>query len=200
MEVHLSDAEDAKLQSTNEEYRNLVREYREGIMFFTIMEKEVWNKGSADTTGQRAYYEAHKNKYSAGDRVWARMYSSSDKAFMKEVLEKTTRGDTLSAAEAKKFKSVTSFRAYGKGENKIVDMVPWAIGIHEAEADGMYYLVEIERLLPPGIKSLQEAKASVISDYQEEIEKKWVEGLRKKHKVTVNKKAVKAVVKELETK
>jgi peptidyl-prolyl cis-trans isomerase SurA len=197
-EVHLGDAEDAKLQSTNTEYRNLVREYKEGIMFFTMMEKEVWNKGSADTVGQRKYYEAHRKNYSAGDRVSARIYSSPDKGFMKEVLEKTRKGDTLSAAEAKKFKSVTTFRAYGKGENKIVDMIPWTIGIHEAEADGMYYLVEIERLLPPGTKSLQEAKASVISDYQEEIEKKWLESLRAKHKVTINKKAVKAVVQQLE--
>jgi len=49
----VGDAEDAKLQATNLDYRNLVREYREGIMFFSIMEKEVWNKGSADTVGQR---------------------------------------------------------------------------------------------------------------------------------------------------
>ncbi|MEJ0030646.1 MAG: hypothetical protein WDO15_09875 [Bacteroidota bacterium] len=66
-------------------------------------------------------------------------------------------------------------------------MTPWTIGIHEVEADGMYYHVEVERLIPPGIKSFQEAKASVISDYQEEIEKKWLETLRKKHKVKVNK-------------
>ncbi len=198
VEIHLSNAEDSKLQSTNAEYRNLVREYKEGIMFFTIMEKEVWNKGSADTTGQRAYYEAHKNKYEAGDRISARLYSSADKAFMKTILEKTKNGDTLTAADVKKFKSVTTFRAYGKGENKIVDMTPWTIGIHEVEADGMYYLVEIERLIPPGIKSFQEAKASVISDYQEEIEKKWLESLRSKHKVKVNKKSVKAVVQELE--
>jgi peptidyl-prolyl cis-trans isomerase SurA len=198
MEVYLSDAEDAKLQANNAEYRNLVREYKEGIMFFTIMEKEVWNKGSADTVGQRAYYEAHKNKFEAGDRVSARMYSSADKDFMNQVLAKTRNGDTLSAADTKKFKSVTAFRAYGKGENRIVDMIPWTIGLHEAEADGMYYLVEIERLIPPGIRSFQEAKASVISDYQEELEKKWLDGLRAKHKVTINKKAVKAVVKELE--
>ncbi|HEX8060860.1 MAG TPA: hypothetical protein VF473_07985, partial [Cyclobacteriaceae bacterium] len=123
---------------------------------------------------------------------------STDKDFMKNVLERTKKRDTLTAADVKKFKSVTAFRSYSKGENKIVDMIPWTVGIHEAEADGMYYLVEIERLLPPGIKSFQEAKASVISDYQEEIEKKWLESLRTKHKVTINKKAVKAVIQQLE--
>ncbi|HEX8059359.1 MAG TPA: peptidylprolyl isomerase, partial [Cyclobacteriaceae bacterium] len=117
-EVQLGDAEDAKLQVTNSDYRNLVREYKEGIMFFTIMEKEVWNKGSVDTVGQRVYYEAHKNKYEAGDRVSARLYSSTDKDFMKNVLERTKKRDTLTAADVKKFKSVTAFRSYSKGENK----------------------------------------------------------------------------------
>lgn len=196
-DTKLSDAEDAKLQIGNEDYRNLVREYREGIMFFSIMEKEVWNKGSADTVGQRTFYEAHKDTYQAGDRASARIYSTSDKEFLKLVREKASKGDTISAAEMKKFKSVTGFRAFGKGENKIVDMVPWTVGVHEAEADGMYYLVEIERLLPPGLKSFQEARANVISEYQEEIEKKWIEALRKKHKVKVNKKAVKEVVAQL---
>lgn len=196
-ETRLGEAEHLKLQDTNEEYRNLVREYREGIMFFSIMEKEVWNKGSADTIGQHAYYEAHKAKYQAGDRAYARIYSTPDKAFLKEVRTKAAKGDSLSAVDMKKFKSVTGFRAFGKGDNKIVDMVQWTIGLHEAEADGMYYLVEIERLIPPGLKSFQEARATVISEYQEEIEKKWLAALRAKHKVKVNKKAVKAVIAQL---
>lgn len=199
-DIKVGEAEDAKLQVENSEYRNLVREYREGIMFFSIMEKEVWNKGSADTVGQRAYYEAHKDKYQGGDRVYARIYSSSDKAFMQDVKAKASRGDSITQADAKKFKSVTGFRAFEKGDNKVVDMVSWAAGIHEAEADGMYYLVEIERLIQPGTKSFQEARASVISDYQEEIEKTWVAGLRKKYPVKVNKKTVKSVIKQLEKK
>ncbi|MEJ0030647.1 MAG: hypothetical protein WDO15_09880 [Bacteroidota bacterium] len=97
-EIHLGEAEDVKLQSTNPEYRNLVKEVQRRNYVLHHLEKEVWNKGSADTAVQRAYYEAHKNKYEAGDRVYARMYSSSDKAFMKQVLEKTKNGDTLSAA------------------------------------------------------------------------------------------------------
>jgi peptidyl-prolyl cis-trans isomerase SurA len=200
LDKQMSEEEDRELQNTNEDYRNLVREYREGIMFFSIMEKEVWNAGSADTLGQRKYYESHKDKYQAGDRVYARIYSTSDKMFLQQVKEKASRGDTLSVPDLKKFKSVTSFRAFGKGENKIVDMVTWAVGLHEAEADGMYYLVEIERLVPPGQKTFQEARASAISDYQEEIEKKWLADLRKKHPVKMNKKAVKAVIQQLEKK
>ncbi|HMJ69628.1 MAG TPA: peptidylprolyl isomerase [Cyclobacteriaceae bacterium] len=197
-DIKIGEAEDAKLQIENPEYRNLVREYREGIMFFSIMEKEVWNQGSADTVGQRAYYESHKDKYMGGDRVYARIYSSSDKQFVQQVKEGAGKGDSLTQADMKKFKSVTNFRAFGKGDNKVVDKVSWAAGIHEAEADGMYYLVEIERLIPPGTKSFQEARAGVISDFQEELEQKWVAGLRKKYPVKVNKRTVKTVIQQLE--
>jgi peptidyl-prolyl cis-trans isomerase SurA len=55
-------------------------------------------------------------------------------------------------------------------------------------------------LIPPGQKSFQEARASVVSEYQDEIEKKWLESLRAKHKVKVNKKNVKAVVQQLSKK
>ena len=139
-------------------------------------------------------------RYTAGDRVYAKIYSTAEKDFLREIKEKAAKGDSLSGPDMKRFKSVTNHRAFGKGENKIVDMVPWAAGLHEAEADGMYYLVEIERLIPPGLKSLQEARASVISDYQEEIEKKWVADLRKKYPVKVNKKTVKTVIQQLEQK
>ncbi len=197
VERHLNEAEDASLQATNSEYRNLVREYKEGIMFFSIMEQEVWNKGSADTTGQRAYYEHHKDKYQAGERLKARFYATPDKAFFDEVKAKIARGDSITASEVKKFKTVTPFRAFAKGDSKVLDSVPWVSGVHETDADGIHYLVEVESLLPPGQKSFQEARASVISDYQEEIEKAWVASLQKKHTVKQNKKAIKQTVQEL---
>lgn len=39
--------------------------------------------------------------------------------------------------------------------------------------------------------------AQVISDYQDELEKQWVAGLRQKYPVKINKKGKKAVVAEL---
>ena len=41
------------------------------------MEKEVWNKASEDSIGQRRYYESHIADYQAGERVKAVLYSSN---------------------------------------------------------------------------------------------------------------------------
>ena len=119
---------------------------------------------------------------------------------MKQLKEKVGRKDTLKPADLRKLKIVTGFRGFERGENKAVDLVTWSAGLHEAQSEGMYYLVEVERLVPAGVKTFAEARASVISDYQEEMEKAWTAALRKKYRVKMNKAAVKAAIAQLEKK
>jgi peptidyl-prolyl cis-trans isomerase SurA len=196
-EEKIGELEDKKLLAGNPEYRNLLNEYKEGILFFNIMEKNVWNKASEDTLGQRKFYELNKSKYAAGDRVEARIFSTADKSFLELMKSKIAKGDTLTKDDIKKFKSVQNFRAFEKGESKAVDKVSWSVGLHEAEDNGIYYLVEIDRLILPGIKTLSEARASVISDFQDKLEKDWIGELKKKYPVEVNKKNRKSVFNEL---
>ena len=47
----IDNIQEKKLSAENEEFRNLVTEYHEGILLFSIMEKEVWNRASQDTAG-----------------------------------------------------------------------------------------------------------------------------------------------------
>ncbi len=199
-EEKLNAREEEILIANHPEFRNILNEYYEGILLFSIMEKEVWNKASEDSVQQHNYYNLHLNKYSAGDRLEARIFSTADKSFLEEVKQKISRGDTLTKADAKKFKSIQNTRAYEKGENKIVDKISWSIGTHEAEADGIYYLVEVSRLVPPGTKTFSEARAQVISDYQDYLEKNWVAELKKKYPVKVNSKGKKMVLAELKKK
>lgn len=200
VEEKILEAEESKLLKTQPDFRNLLTEYREGILFFEVMEKEVWNKASADTIGQRAFYEKNKARYPGGDRVQARIFSATNKSVIEAMKASLQAGDTLTQEQLKKFKSVQNLRSYEKGESKIVDKVPASVGVHETEADGLFYLVEIKQLIPPGIKSFEEARASVISDYQDSVEKNWITALRKKYPVKINKKARKFVLAELKAK
>jgi peptidyl-prolyl cis-trans isomerase SurA len=82
----------------------------------------------------------------------------------------------------------------------VIDKIPRSIGIHESEADGIYYLVEVSSLIPPGRKSFSEARAEVISDYQDYLEKNWIADLKVKYPVIVNPKGKKFVLAELKKK
>jgi peptidyl-prolyl cis-trans isomerase SurA len=64
--------------------------------------------------------------------------------------------------------------------------IEWAPGLHEVENGGMYYLVHVEEMVPPGGLTFEEARPAVISDYQEHLEKVWLEKLRKKYPVKIN--------------
>jgi peptidyl-prolyl cis-trans isomerase SurA len=190
-------AEEEKLKRENPDFKNLLTEYYEGILLFEIMEHEVWNKASIDSTGQLNYYERNKDKYNAGDRVEARIFTAQDKSLIDEIKTKISKGDTLKDADLRKFKSIQNFRAYEKKDSKIVDKISWSTGLHETEADGLFYIVEIKRLIPPGLKTFEEARSQVISDYQDYLEKNWVADLRKKYPVKINKKGKKFVLAEL---
>jgi len=196
-EERINGAEEEKIIKENPDFKYLLAEYREGILLFEIMEKEVWNKASEDSVGQRKYYNEHINKYEAGNRIEARIFSTTDKSFLDEVKKKVTHGDTLKEADMKKFKSAQNFRNYEKGESKAIDKVNWVPGLQEAEIDGTYYLVEVKKLVAPGPKTLEEARAKVISDYQDSLEKNWVASLKNKYRVVLNNKGKKTVVEEL---
>ncbi len=190
-------AEEEKIKINNPDFQYLLTEYKEGILLFDIMEKEVWNKASEDSVDQRKFYQDHLAKYTAGDRVEARIFSTTDKTFLQEVKRKVTKGDTLTAADMKKFKSVQNFRNYEKGESKVIDKVNWVPGLQETDIEGTFFLVEIKQLVLPGTKSFAEARAHVISDYQDFLEKNWVASLRNKYPVKINTKARKSVMNEL---
>jgi peptidyl-prolyl cis-trans isomerase SurA len=196
-EEKINEAEEEKIIKENPDFKYLLAEYREGILLFEIMEKEVWNKASNDSVGQRKFYKEHSNEYKAGNRIEARIFSTTDKLFLEEVKKKVANGDTLKEADMKKFKSAQNFRNYEKGESKVIDKINWVPGLHETEIDGIYYLIEVKRLIAPGIKTLEEAKAKVISDYQDSLEKNWVASLKNKYRVSLNDKGKKIVVTEL---
>jgi peptidyl-prolyl cis-trans isomerase SurA len=190
-------AEEEKLLREHPEYKNLLNEYREGILLFDIMEQEVWNKASTDTLGQRKFYEANKAKYQAGERLEARIFSAADKSIIQEVMAKVSAGDSLTSADLKKFKSIQPFRLYEKKDSKVIDRINWTSGLQETEVDGQFYMVEVKRLVAPGEKGFEEARSNVISDYQDQLENQWIIELKKKFPVKVNNKGKKFVFAEL---
>lgn len=197
-EGFLDELEDKKLMDENPEFRFVMREYYEGILLFEIMESEVWNRASVDSVGQRKYYEENREKYNAGNRVDARIFSVKDSLEFIELNRRATGADSHSLKDMKNVR-VINFRRYQKGESSTIDQIPWLVGTHKTENEGMYYLVEIRSLVPPGIRDFDEVRANIISDYQDFLEKEWVIALRSKYGIKSYNKGKKAVLKSLIT-
>lgn len=199
--------EEEHLEDKYIDYKMLVKEYKEGILLFELMENEVWNRAVQDTTGLKQYYEENLNKYMWGQRVRAFIYNSDNETVLAEIEQLINSGDSIYLSKKdleKKYNSKTALTLqveeglYEKGDHPVIDKVKWEEGIQRVSWNGRHNLVLIREVLSASAKKLNEIRGMVISDYQNQLEKQWVEQLKKKYAVKVNKSGLNYVYDQLE--
>ena len=202
VEKSVFDFEDAQLENKHEDFRNIVREYYEGILLFEVTDKEVWSKAMKDSVGQRNYYEAHLGKYQWNDRVNATIFYCKDKSVAKKIKKGLNKDNSNLQELYKEMNSENSMNfsfiedTYEKGSEEVLDMVKWKKGYRKVESyKDRYVLIKVNKVMPAGPKKLKEIKGMVIADYQAQLEKKWLEMLNNKFQVEINKEAVNNLVK-----
>lgn len=85
-EKSLMDYEESRLADKYEDYRMLYKEYRDGILLFSLMDEKVWTKAVNDTSGLRAFYNANKANYQWKKRNDAVVLNAADEATLKKAI------------------------------------------------------------------------------------------------------------------
>lgn len=192
--------EESKLAGKYPAYKALTTEYHDGILLYEIMSDKVWNKAMKDTTGLKAFYEKNKENYKWGNRISGDIYECNSKEVAEDVI-KLTKIDTLNSSKiVRKINETSELNVRsrnGKFETEKVSYLngrTFKNGINDIfEADGKFYVVKVEELLEPSLKEFNEAKGSITSDYQTQLEKDWLKELKGKHPITINKEALYSV-------
>lgn len=197
--------EESQLEEKYPEFKALMREYQEGILLFEATKILVWDKASQDTTGLENFFKTVSNKYNWEDRANITQYiinsegtarvaeirEAAKKMSSKEMLEKFNSGATplISTEEV----------SVEKGRNPTLDALNWSAGtLSENELDNVKKTVsfyKIENVIPSSSKTLKEARGYVVADYQDYLEKRWVESLMKEYDVKVNKRVLSRLTK-----
>ena len=196
--------EDVRLEEKYPEFRLLMQEYHDGILLFDITNELVWDKAIKDSAGLAEFHEKNKNNYLWGDRIEAAIYKSKDektaKAVRKLVNKRNKKGYSIDFIKKKINKNSelnlqTEEGIFSKGDNETIDKLKWVQGLSldEKTNDGLIVFVEVIRLVPPGPKSLPEAKGLITSDYQTFLEKQWIKVLKAKYQVKVDEEVFKTI-------
>jgi len=193
----------SRLSKTNEEFRLLMQEYRDGILLFDLTDEKVWSKAVKDTSGLEAYYEANKTKYMWGERVEATVYICDDatvaKTVSKLLKKKAKKGysndDLLKMVNTESQLSLKIEEGkYSKGDNENVDKATWEKSTTSTiNNEKSVVIVEVKSVLVSEPKQLNEIKGLITSDYQNHLEQEWVNELKSKYNVVVNKEVLKLV-------
>lgn len=183
----------AELPEKYDDYKNILNEYRDGILLFEVSNRNVWDKALADTKGLEKYFQAHRDEYKwEKPHYKGTIIFTTGPAVTEEVKEflNTYNGPASSLPAAIKQKFDRRAKAErvlaAEGDNPIVDNV--AFGGERPDISKSrwsdYFSYEGTILTQP--QSAQDVKGLVSTDYQQVLEQEWVKQLREKYPVVVN--------------
>lgn len=192
------------LENEFPEFRYVMDEYRDGLLLFDLMEREIWTKAKTDTLGLTDYFEKNIKNYQWKKRYNTNIFSSTDKSIITKVKKFLDRG-----------KSLTYIKEQLNKEGKINVMVK--SGLFEEDYDILpaynnlvkgvspvvtkdeyYFVVDVTEVKQIEAKKLTECTGKVVNDYQQFLEANWVDELKKEFKIKVNSDVFQTVKKQLQ--
>lgn len=192
--------ENDNLENKYPEFKALMKEYREGILLFSLTDEKVWSKAVKDTTGLKAYYESNKENYMWDDRVQATIYTCSNLNIANTTQKLVKKGKLTDEEILKQLNKNSQLNLkiesgkYLKNENSLIDSIPWVVGITQnIVTDGSVVFIKISQIIPKQPKTLIEARGLVTADYQTYLEEKWLNELKAKYTVEINKEVLSAI-------
>ncbi len=175
----------------------MMDEYHDGILLFNIMDDKVWNKAVTDTTGLKAYYAQHAGEYRWLERADISIYTVNNPNYLKntlslakkrakmkwsadEIVKNICGNDTLKCV------SVADLKVE-QGESLPLNGFTWKKGyVKTVHAGNQDKILLVNNIIPPMQKTFDEIQGQVTADYQNYLDKQWIETLRDKYPVVVN--------------
>ena len=174
--------------------KNLIREYHDGLLLYEISNRTVWDKAAKDEKGLAAYFKKNRKRYKweqprfKGIAYWVKQEGDVEavKKSLKNIpfekwAERLRKEFNDSTIRIKVVKGI-----FREGDNALIDKVVFAKDTTVADVkDFPISATYGEKLKAP--KTYNDVRELVVADYQEQLEKAWIEALRKRYTVVVNK-------------
>ena len=174
--------------------KNLIREYHDGLLLYEISNRTVWDKAAKDEEGLAAYFKKNRKRYKweqprfKGIAYWVKQEGDVEavKKSLKNIpfekwAERLRKEFNDSTIRIKVVKGI-----FREGDNALIDKVVFAKDTTVADVkDFPISATYGEKLKAP--KTYNDVRELVVADYQEQLEKAWIEALRKRYTVVVNK-------------
>ncbi|HUH52102.1 MAG TPA: peptidylprolyl isomerase [Flavobacterium sp.] len=185
------------------EFNYIMQEYKEGLLLFDLMEKEIWQKAQTDTLGLEAFYQKNKDHYKWNQRIDAIVASSVKPEFVEKAQKffKKKKSVDYIKKQLNKDAVVNIMIDQGyfeQGSNGLPKEYKLSKGVSDIFKEGNYYYVILgQKILPSTTKTLEEARGRVVSDYQQYLEEHWLDALKKEFSYKVDHSVFEKVKKEL---
>lgn len=205
IEEELLAFEDSRLEEKHNEFRMLIEEYHDGILLFELTDEMVWSKAVKDTTGLEKYHEVNNGLFMWKERLELAIYTCEDEGVAKTVKKAVKKGNDIVALRRELIAErplalKMEDGLFSMGDNNWADSVFTAISNKTLSLDSKsprfmtlkigdngVILIDVIAVIKPMHKTLDEARGQVIASYQDFLENEWIDRLRMKYPVSINK-------------
>lgn len=178
----------ANLADENEAYRNLLGEYRDGMLLFEISNQKVWEKAAKDSVGLEEFFLKNRSDYTwQTPHVKGILVQAPDDAVATQV-------QTYMASLANPDQAIDSVRTQfpmvkidevfvAKGDNALVDALMFGSQpVQNPDSKYPFYFLTNARVITEP-ETAADVRGQVTADYQNELERLWIEELMQKYPV-----------------
>ena len=180
------------LENEFPEFKNVMDEYRDGLLLFDLMEKEIWNRAKNDTIGLQDFFQKNSKNYQWKKRYNVDILSSTDKKIVEKAQKFLAKGKSLDYIKEQlnkdgKVNVMSKSGLYEEDYDVLSNFQNQSKGVTNIIAkDQYFFVVNVIDTKPAGVKELSECKGKVISDYQQFLENNWVDELKSEFTIKIN--------------
>jgi peptidyl-prolyl cis-trans isomerase SurA len=182
------------LEEFNGNFKQQMKEFNDANLLFAAMDKHVWNKAAIDTTELQNYYEKNKSKYLWQPGVAAINVTTNSLNDAQVLAKKITanpenwrdvvyHSDINAMADSARYE-YTQLPNYQTTNQYFVQQCTEPIKNKNEEQYSFVYVTKNFDKIEP--RTFTECKGMVINDYQQVLEKNWIDSLKKKYPVKWN--------------
>ena len=193
----LADFHAHELVQSNPDYRNLLNEYRDGMLLFEISNRRVWKAANKDTVGLENYFAEHRANYAWDEPHFKGIILSAKNDSVLNLVKNDIMmmaADTLTDGLHHKYGNDIRMErmVVKKGENALADYLAFNTG-DKPERKGYESFMILEGGVIRQPEEMADVRGAVTSDYQDVLEQRWKEELATKYPAKINKKVLKQV-------
>jgi peptidyl-prolyl cis-trans isomerase SurA len=186
---------DENLETEFSDFANVMEEYRDGLLLFDLMEKEIWDRAKTDTIGLKKFYDEHKMEHMWKKRVEVTIASSTKQdvikkaqSFLKKNQKPQDIKDKLNVENV--INIMTNSGIFEEGSDGLPKSMKYNRGVSDVFKEVEYYFVtKVDKVMPAGVKTIEECKGKLINEYQQYLEQSWVSDLKKEFTIKINQEA-----------
>jgi peptidyl-prolyl cis-trans isomerase SurA len=192
------------LENEFSDFKFVMDEYRDGLLLFDLMDREIWTRAKSDTIGLQDFYNNHKVNYQWKKRFVIDIFSSTDKLVIEKALKLMKKGTSLEAIKEKlntqeKVNIMLRSGVFEEDDAQLSSFQKLSKGISGIVfKDNYYYVLNVTEIKEAGPKLFAECKGKVMSDYQQFLESNWVNELKKEFEVKIQPEVFTTVKKQLQ--